>query len=257
MNFFLTVLFSVFCLLGSINAQEQLLPSKVNQWATSDVVKSSFGSERILFKGAGKVLSAHQIKGITLLKGKSIKYKADSLGVERFFIVKEGNVQVELNHQDYEIGKGSVILLLPGDYLKIRNRTKTTAAFYEMVASNTLRDNARGKKGGQSFVVDWNNMVFKPHNRGGVRQLFDRQTAMMNRFDIHITTLNPGLKSHDPHTHINEEIILMVEGLGEMFIGDGAQRINTGDVCYLGSTVLHNITNISNIPITYFAIQWN
>ena len=257
MKLFLTVLISVLSLFGSIRAQEQLLPSKVNQWATSVVVKRSFGFERILFKGAGKVLSVHQIKGITLLKGKSIGYKADLLGAERFFIVKEGNIQVELNHQDYEIGKGSVILLLPGDYLKIRNRTKTNVVFYEMMASNTLQDNARGQKGGPSFVVDWQNMVFKPHNRGGVRQLFDRQTAMMNRFDIHITTLNPGLKSHDPHTHTNEEIILMIEGLGEMFIGDAAQRINTGDVCYLGSTVLHNITNISSAPISYFAIQWN
>jgi (S)-ureidoglycine aminohydrolase len=257
MKLFLNVLISALSLFGSSRAQEQLLPSKVNLWSTSDAVKRPFGSESILLKGAGKVLEAHQIKGITLLKGKSIEYAADSLGVERFFIVKEGNLQVELNHQDYEIGKGSVILLLPGDHLKVRNRTKATVSFYEMMASNTLRDNARGRKGGPSFVMDWKDMVFKPHNRGGVRQLFDRQTAMMNRFDIHITTLNPGLKSHDPHTHINEEIILMVEGIGEMFIGDGPQRINTGDVCYLGSTVLHNITNISSTPITYFAIQWN
>lgn len=257
MKIVLTVLISVISLLGVSKAQEQLLPSKVNLWASSDVVKRPFGTEQILFKGSGKVLSVHQIKGITLLKGKTINFKADSVGGERFFIVKEGVMHVQLNDQEYEIGKGSVVFLLPRDILIIRNRTKNAVVFYEMISINTLSDKVRGQRGGPSFVIDWKNMVFNPHNRGGVRQLFDRQTVMMNRFDIHITTLNPGLKSHDPHTHTNEEIILMMDGFGEMYIGDGTQRINTGDVCYLASTVLHNITNISNTPITYFAIQWN
>jgi (S)-ureidoglycine aminohydrolase len=90
-----------------------------------------------------------------------------------------------------------------------------------------------------------------------VRQYFDIQTPNLNRFDIHVTTLNPGFKSHDPHTHKNEEIILMLDGNGEMQIGETHQKSNAGDVVFLNSMVLHNITNIGTIPCMYFAIQWN
>jgi (S)-ureidoglycine aminohydrolase len=79
----------------------------------------------------------------------------------------------------------------------------------------------------------------------------------MNRFDIHITTLNPGLKSHDPHTHVNEEIILMIDGVGEMQLGDKKSTITNGGAAWVESLIPHNITNIANRPATYFAIQWN
>jgi (S)-ureidoglycine aminohydrolase len=110
---------------------------------------------------------------------------------------------------------------------------------------------------GASFVMNWSDMVFKAHDKGGIRQLFDRKTAMFSRFDIHITTLNPGLSSHAPHTHKNEEIILMVDGDGEMLVNGRPVRCDTGDAVYVDSMVPHNLTNIGKVPSTYFAIQWN
>jgi (S)-ureidoglycine aminohydrolase len=100
-------------------------------------------------------------------------------------------------------------------------------------------------------------MNFKPHDRGGVRQLFDRKIVMSPRFDIHITTLNPGLSSHPPHTHKTEEIILMIDGEGEMVLGTTKQKIITGDAAWVESNIPHNITNIAKRPAVYFAIQWN
>jgi (S)-ureidoglycine aminohydrolase len=118
-------------------------------------------------------------------------------------------------------------------------------------------DTARGRAAGGSFVMNWDDMVFKPHDKGGVRQLFDRKTAMMNRFDIHITTLNPGLKSHEPHTHQNEEIILMLDGDAKMTVNTGTVRCITGDAVYVASMVPHNLINSGKAAATYFAIQWN
>ena len=90
-----------------------------------------------------------------------------------------------------------------------------------------------------------------------LNRLFDRATAMLNRFDIHVTTLNVGQQSHDPHTHVNEEIILMIDGNAEERIGDKKELAKPGDVIRLGSKVLHNITNVGNKPCQYYAIQWN
>ena len=80
---------------------------------------------------------------------------------------------------------------------------------------------------------------------------------MLNRFDIHVTQLNVGFKSHEPHTHVNEEIILMLDGNAEVQIGTDHQKANPGDVVLYGSNILHNITNVGSIPCMYFAIQWN
>jgi len=248
----------IFIISGFILSFAQIIPSKVYHWSESATKKSKTGIERILFSGVGKILSNHSINCINLTKGKSIDYSSSNSGTERFFIVKEGLISIKLNNQDYSIGKGSVVFVLPGDKIKITNNSEDEVQFYEMDATVVEPNQERGKKSGPSFVLNWNDMMFKPHNRGGVRQLFDRPTVMLNRFDIHITTLNPGFKSHEPHTHVNEEIILMIDGgFGEMFIGNGLQTIGNGDVCYLESGILHNITNVGNSPITYFAIQWN
>lgn len=183
-------------------------------------------------------------------------YKGD--GSERFFIIKKGLVSVTLGATAYVIGKGSVVVLLPGDELGLVNRGESPAEFYEMAyASKAGVDLERGKMAGASFVMNWSDMVFKAHDKGGIRQLFDRKTAMFSRFDIHITTLNPGLSSHAPHTHKNEEIILMVDGDGEMLVNGRPVRCDTGDAVYVDSMVPHNLTNIGKVPSTYFAIQWN
>jgi (S)-ureidoglycine aminohydrolase len=196
------------------------------------------------------------MKGHVLKSGAALTYKGD--GSERFFIIKKGLVSVTLGATAYVIGKGSVVVLLPGDELGLVNRGESPAEFYEMAyASKAGVDLERGKMAGASFVMNWSDMVFKAHDKGGIRQLFDRKTAMFSWFDIHITTLNPGLSSHAPHTHKNEEIILMVDGDGEMLVNGRPVRCDTGDAVYVDSMVPHNLTNIGKMPSTYFAIQWN
>lgn len=73
---------------------------------------------------------------------------------------------------------------------------------------------------------------------------------------MHVTTLLPGLESHDSHTHKAEEIILIIEGNTGMLIRNGQYKADAGDLYYLGSNVLHGIKNIGTVPTTYFAYQW-
>lgn len=240
-------------------AQTSALASKVYVWNESKIVaRKPSGMEKKIFEGAGGKLSPHTLKGIILFEGKKMIYPADANGPERFFIVKKGPVTASLNGKEYSIDRGSVMVVLPGDALTLTNKNNSDAELYEMnYRSIATPDADRGKKAGDSFVMNWNDMVFKPHDKGGVRQLFDRHTTMLNRFDIHVTQLNPGFKSHDPHTHANEEIILMLDGNAEMQIGTDHQKANPGDAVLLNSMVLHNLTNIGTVPCLYFAIQWN
>lgn len=243
-------LFSLF-----VSAQTSPIIAKVYSWDTSSTNKII---TRSIFSGSGPILALHAMNGIVLPKGKSITYKENNNGNELFFIIKNGPVTVNLNNQSYSINRGSVVVVLPGDKISIKNTGENVASFYQMKYYSKETPNAeRGKKAGESFVINWNDMVFKPHDKGGVRQLFDRQTTMLNRFDIHVTQLNVGFKSHEPHTHKNEEIILMLDGNAEMQIGTDHSKANSGDVEFLTSMIPHNLTNIGKTTCLYFAIQWN
>lgn len=238
-------------------AQVAPLPSKVFVWDNSSTISNKNGSIKKIMSGSAAILAEHTINGVSLSKGKSLSYKNDA-GQERFFIIKNGPLTVTLNGNDAVLDRGSVVSVMPGDNLTINNRGETTAAFYEMIYHSIAPVNLeRGRKAGGSFILNWNDISFKPTDKGGVRQFFDRQTAMLNRFDIHVTQLNEGFKSHDPHTHTNEEIILMLDGNAEMQIGTDHQKANPGDVVFLNSMVLHNLTNVGKTPCLYFAIQWN
>ena len=251
-----TGMISCFLLCLSYLSQSQPLPSKVFTLNNSVSVSTRNGNTKKLFSGSGAILSLHEMYLVTLLKGKSLSYKADAS--ERFFIIKNGPVKVTLNDNTAVLDRGSVMLVLPGDKIIIENTAEKAAGYYERDdKSIATPDRERGKKACISFMRNWNDMVFKPTDKGGVRQLFDRQTTMLNRFDIHVTQLNEGFKSHDPHTHKNEEIILMMEGNAEMQIGTDHQKANAGDAVFLVSMVLHNLSNIGKIPCLYFAIQWN
>lgn len=248
----------IICGLTAAVAGQTITP-KVYTWDGSRSMKTRYGSEKLLFQGPGAVLPFHEMKGIGLQKGRSAEFRSAPGGNEMFFIVKNGPVLVELNGVKTEIGRGSVVFVLPGDKLAISNNGNDEAWLYQMTfhASGPSADEERARKSGPSFVMNWNDMVVKPTAKGSTRQLFDRQTAMLNRFDIHVTQLNSGFNSHEPHTHKNEEIILMLDGNAEMQIGTDHQKANGGDVVFMGSEVLHNLTNVGTVPCLYFAIQWN
>lgn len=254
-KFFFFLLMSVLFFYCATYAQQ--LPTKVNLWEGHDVVTTKAGATRTLFSGSGAVLSHHALLGHAIRSGRSMRFKTGVSGDELFFIIKYGPVEVKLNGEEKVLDKGSVIFLLPGDEVVFTNKRKDDVEIYEMQMRSSTSDVARGRQAGNSFMMDWFDMNYRAHDKGGVRQLFDRKTVMNNRFDIHITSLNPGLSSHAPHTHKNEEIILMVDGEGVMVLGDQQQKIITGDAAWVESMIPHNITNTGKRPAVYFAIQWN
>ena len=244
-------------IIGLLQAQKNSLKSKVYQWDTNNNGSSAKLQKSTIFGGEGGVLAKHAMIGISIPSGKKWEGKATTK-IEKFYIIKTGTADIELNDQKIQLNRGSVVCVLPGDKIQIKNNSTNLLQLYEMSYSAGKKINIeRGVKGGGSFITLWDNIKFKPHERGGVRQFFDRPTAMLNRFDIHVTQLNVGFKSHEPHTHVNEEIILMLDGNAEMQIGTDHQKANPGDVVLLGSNILHNLTNIGNTACLYFAIQWN
>jgi (S)-ureidoglycine aminohydrolase len=176
---------------------------------------------------------------------------------EHLYIIKKGTLNVWKGNSFYSLSQGSILVLLPGDALSIQNKETNTCEYFVMkYRSNVPADTERGEKAGGSIIKNWNDIEFKPHDRGGVRTFFERPTGMLKRLEMHVTTLNAGLKSHAPHTHVAKEIIVMMEGNTEMQIGEKTFKGKDGSVYFLESNILHGITNLGTTPCTYFAIQF-
>jgi (S)-ureidoglycine aminohydrolase len=148
-----------------------------------------------------------------------------------------------------------VAVLMPGQKYSLKITGKEDCSFFSM--------NYRSKKpmdivrGGKSFIKIWEQIPFKPNSIGsGRRDFFELPTAMQKRFEMHVTTLKEGIKSHEPHTHRAEEIVLIIEGETEMQLGNGIVKTVVGGFYYLGSNVSHAIKNIGKKPCMYFAFQF-
>ena len=250
-------LFFISIVFASYSQEKVSLISQVHTLSSVSASNTKTGESKLLFDGSGKILSHHTLKTYSINGKKQLGFHELVNGDELFFIIKSGPVKITLNNDVKEMDKGSVVFVLPGDKVEFSNTHLDPVEIYAMTVRSSTPDQVRGRDAGNSFMMNWFDMVYKPHDKGGVRQLFDRKTIMLNRFDIHITSLNPATSSHPAHTHVNEEIILMLDGEGEMILGDKKQKITTGDAAWVESMIPHNFTNTASRPAVYFAIQWN
>ena len=181
-----------------------------------------------------------------------------TLGVneEILIIIKDGEFNIEVNDIEKTVGKGSVAVILPNDKFTIHNSADSKSQLYYFIYNSKDPVNLdRGLAEGGSFIVDWNELEFKPHDRGGIREYFEKATAMFHRFEMHVTTLNPGINSHNPHTHTSDEMVLMIDGEAVLQIGNEHFNAETGDLIFLGANKPHALNNESGKKIMYFAFH--
>lgn len=251
-----SLLFTV--ILSAIIANGQSIKSDVYTWKNLPVEKRETSDRRGIFNAPGAVNDNIDAHATTLEPGKEA-HPAHKHPEEELLIVKEGTIRMTINDKTQLLGAGSIAYVYPGDQHAAVNAGTTTATYY-LIKYRARKDSLRperGIKAGGSFMVNWNDVAFKPHDKGGRRDFAEKPTAVFRRFEMHVTTLNQGIKSHDPHTHKAEEIVLMIEGNAEMQIGNEFKKAGPGDLIFLGSNVSHAIRNDDTKPCVYYAFQWD
>lgn len=108
--------------------------------------------------------------------------------------------------------------------------------------------------GSTAFV--WEDLVPRATRNGERREVVNRATATLVKFQSHITTLNPGLASHPPHQHALEELIFLKEGQLEVTINGQTQMAGPGSVIFYASNDLHNVRNVGTTPATYIVVNF-
>ena len=250
-------LIPVFLLLLAVNPlMAQPIDSKAYVWNDAPVTKKSNVEQRVLLNGTTTDFSQFKLHATTL-PARQAPHPAHKHDDEELIIIKEGELTVTIAGKTKTLGAGSVALMMPGDEHGFENKSDAPATYYVLrYTSKEPVNPERGQKAGGSFMIDWKDVAFQPHQKGGVRRMFDRATAMTKRFEMHVTTLNEGLWSHPPHTHRAAEILLMVDKSSQETIDGKLYQATVGDVIYLESNVPHALQNTSKGTCTYFAFQF-
>ncbi len=241
-----------------------ILPESLT-WLWDDAVTAKIPSgvynlsdgmqEGVLMSGESMHFSTmrFEIKILSLEDGKRDLFNRDR---EQILIVKEGEMEVSFGDQTQVIGPNSVAFLLPGERGNIASKTPGVSYFTMSYVSAKKPDLPTGKEDGGSFIIDYDQLEYRPHDKGGIRNFFRRSTAMCSYYEMHITNLNPGIKSHEPHIHRASEIVIMIDGETEMEIGNELYQAKNGGVYFLPSYVPHAIRNTGDRQCQYFAFQW-
>ncbi|MBU0581690.1 MAG: cupin domain-containing protein [Alphaproteobacteria bacterium] len=81
--------------------------------------------------------------------------------------------------------------------------------------------------------------------------------------ESHVSVLAPGHSPHPPHHHVEEELLVVLDGEAEIVIpqaaDDAAPRVETlraGGLAYYPAYQFHTIRNVSAQPVTYVMLKW-
>jgi XRE family transcriptional regulator, regulator of sulfur utilization len=106
-------------------------------------------------------------------------------------------------------------------------------------------------------VFHWEEMKPVANAVGSHAQLCQQPTATVDQLEMHVSTLNPGEMSHPPHRHVNEELIVLREGVCETLSNGEWVRVEAGSVVFNASNSLHGFRNVGVWPAVYHVINWS
>ena len=107
-----------------------------------------------------------------------------------------------------------------------------------------------------STAWKWEDMQAKKTDVGELRSVVRQPTRTLDELEMHITTLNPHTTSHPPHTHPNEEMVIVREGTLQAHVNGKEVVVGPGSVLFYASMQPHGVKNIGDRPATYFVINW-
>jgi (S)-ureidoglycine aminohydrolase len=234
-----------------------LIPSQVYGWDKLTVQMIDNKLRRKIVEGSTTFLKKFTIHATTIEAGKAPNPPHPNKDVDELIIVKDGKIQVTINNQSKIIETGGIALVMPGDVHGILNVGDSQATYYVLRYQSKIPTNVeQASKAGGSVVLSQADCVFKPHDKGGRRNYYNRSVSQLVVFEMHTTALNAGKESHPPHTHVGEEIILLTKGNVQMHIDGKLYPLKAGDLVFVDSNVPHALINSGSEQSEYFAFTW-
>jgi quercetin dioxygenase-like cupin family protein len=252
-------IFFVFLFFISALSMAQLKPisSGSYHWSNVPVVKSADREGRKFLEGSTSEFSYFEIHASTQFKGAAPRPPHAQTDKEELIYIKEGNARFTMGQVSKVLGKGSIIVIPTHEMQSIENVGDGPLTYYViMFRSKKPMDMERSARGGGPLMLDANTLTFTPTPKGGGTKYIDRPTAMLDNLEIHLTELKAKGPSHAAHTHIETELILVLEGNVEATVNSHTYTAAAGDICFLNGIELHGLSNPDNAVCKYLVIKW-
>jgi mannose-6-phosphate isomerase-like protein (cupin superfamily) len=85
---------------------------------------------------------------------------------------------------------------------------------------------------------------------------YNGPTDQLDGLCVGMCVLEPGTSPHPPHTHPEEEFMIVASGSGEIECAGKVTQVGSGSIMYCAGNVLHGIKNTGNVPMTFYWSKW-
>lgn len=188
---------------------------------------------------ATPTLARFEVHRTTLLPGR-MPHAAHRHEREEMTIVLRGQLEASLGETKTLSSEGSVFFTASNDLHSVTNVGANPATYLVLNfypppgAPGAGAAAASAKNVLLSTVWDWDKLPVKSSPDTDRRNLVDGPTRTMNRFEMHVTTLRPGAKTHGGK-HPEEQFFVMKEGEMEAVVGGETHRVGPGDLFFVAS----------------------
>jgi len=225
-------------------------------WKNHEPKKEETDIIRRILEGKTVALEHFEVHASTIAAGKIPQPSYTHKDEEELMIVKDGQVKITIAGKSQTLGPGSIAFVMPGDEHMVDNAGDSESTFFilKYQAKSRLANETSQPRG--SFMIDWNELKTSDTGKGYRRDFFNQPTSQLSQFEMHTTALNADSVSHPPHTHVQEEIVLILRGNVQMYIDGKYYDGSAGDLYFLSSNVPHALKNTGKEQCEYFAFQW-
>lgn len=238
---------------SQIHAQHyQPHPSAVFEYQMLPVTTRDETALRHLMDWPTKTLENFHVEQLDLKATEALEIKGDK---EMLVLVLNGVLQLETDNST-EVMEERSIAWLPRDKNVKMTPQNSTASVYliRWAVEGSTKEAATVRPEPKTFHYEA--MDFQETAKGGRRAIMREATETLQELEMHITTLKEGEKSHDPHVHADEEIILVLQGHVAEHINGTEYQLGPGSLVFLSAYDPHGIRNVGKGECEYYAIRW-
>ena len=91
---------------------------------------------------------------------------------------------------------------------------------------------------------------------GDLRIYFEGPTDQIKSMTAGSLLLKAGMTPHAPHTHPEEEFMVITEGAGEISMEGRITKVGPGSMMYCAGNKLHGIVNTGKTPLLFYFYKW-
>ena len=91
---------------------------------------------------------------------------------------------------------------------------------------------------------------------GDLKIFFEGSTDQIKSMTAGSLRLKAGMEPHPPHTHPEEEFMVITEGTGELYIAGTTSKVGPGSMMYCAGNKVHGIKNTGKTSLLFYFYKW-